>query len=80
MTSGGTGGHVAGRAWVESVGGRAACTQLRGGGALRGRAGEPRSVTDPANRPFLDSVARGECPAELEPSQREQARGCSTLC
>lgn len=37
-------------------------------------AGEPRDVTDPANRPFLDSVARGECPAELEPQDRNQAR------
>ncbi|KAK9832744.1 hypothetical protein WJX81_007147 [Elliptochloris bilobata] len=35
--------------------------------------GEPRSVTDPANRPFLDSVARGECPTELEPLERDQA-------
>lgn len=57
---------------------RPACSSGEGG-ALRGSAGEPRSVTDPANRPFLDSVARGECPAELEPSQREQARGRSTL-
>ncbi|KAK9812267.1 hypothetical protein WJX73_008879 [Symbiochloris irregularis] len=28
--------------------------------------GEPRSITDPANREFLDAVVRGECPRELE--------------
>lgn len=34
------------------------------------RAGEPRRLDDPANRAFLDSMARGECPAELEPASR----------
>lgn len=33
-------------------------------------AGEPRRLDDPANRAFLDSMARGECPAELEPASR----------
>ena len=33
-------------------------------------AGEPRRLDDPANRAFLDSMARGECPAELEPPSR----------
>lgn len=29
--------------------------------------GEPRSMTDPANMPFMQSIMRGECPAELDP-------------
>lgn len=33
-------------------------------------AGDPRRLDDPANRAFLDSMARGECPAELEPPSR----------
>ena len=38
------------------------------------RTGEPRSVTDPANQPFLDAVVRGECPAELDSAGREDVR------
>ena len=34
-------------------------------------AGEPRSVTDPANQQFLDAVVRGECPAELAQGGQE---------
>jgi UBX domain-containing protein 1 len=30
-------------------------------------AGEPRSMTDPANAPFMNAISRGECPAELDP-------------
>ena len=33
--------------------------------------GEPRSVTDPANQPFLEAVVRGECPSELDAGGRE---------
>lgn len=33
-------------------------------------AGEARHLNDPANRAFLDSIARGECPSELEPANR----------
>eukprot|EP00884_Botryococcus_braunii_P023028 jgi/Botrbrau1/9409/Bobra.0252s0034.1 len=33
--------------------------------------GEPRSLDDPSNKAFLDSVSRGECPAELEPPSRD---------
>lgn len=32
--------------------------------------GEPRSVADAANQPFLRSIEQGECPAELEPGSR----------
>ncbi|EIE21930.1 SEP-domain-containing protein [Coccomyxa subellipsoidea C-169] len=32
--------------------------------------GEPRRLDDPANKPFLDSIARGDCPKELAPSDR----------
>ncbi|BDA46940.1 NSFL1 cofactor p47 [Coccomyxa sp. Obi] len=32
--------------------------------------GEPRRLDDPANKPFLESMARGDCPQELEPSDR----------
>ncbi|CAL8471559.1 g11101 [Coccomyxa elongata] len=32
--------------------------------------GEPRRLDDPANKPFLQSMARGDCPQELEPSDR----------
>ena len=35
-------------------------------------AGEPRGITDPANRPFMESITRGECPAELDPGSRTQ--------
>lgn len=35
-------------------------------------AGEPRSINDPANRPFMESITRGECPAELDPGSRTQ--------
>ncbi|KAL3141421.1 hypothetical protein ABBQ32_004990 [Trebouxia sp. C0010 RCD-2024] len=34
--------------------------------------GEPRSINDPANRPFMESITRGECPAELDPGSRTQ--------
>ena len=27
---------------------------------------------DPANRSFMDSISRGECPAELDPANRTQ--------
>jgi UBX domain-containing protein 1 len=30
--------------------------------------GEPRDMRDPANAPFMNSIARGECPRELEPA------------
>jgi UBX domain-containing protein 1 len=33
--------------------------------------GEPRSLEDPANKAFLESVSRGECPKELEPPSRD---------
>jgi hypothetical protein len=36
-------------------------------------AAEPRRLDDPANKPFLDSIARGDCPKELEPSDRSIA-------
>ena len=29
--------------------------------------GEPRSVADPANQAFIQSITRGELPAELDP-------------
>ena len=35
------------------------------------RAGEPREISDPANRPFMESIGRGECPQELEPPSRD---------
>lgn len=35
-------------------------------------AGEPREIMDPANRPFMDSISKGECPAELDPGNRTQ--------
>ena len=35
-------------------------------------AGEPRNISDPANRPFMESITKGECPAELEPGSRDQ--------
>ena len=34
--------------------------------------GEPRSISDPANRPFMESITKGECPAELDPRSRTQ--------
>eukprot|EP01025_Chloroclados_australasicus_P003512 TRINITY_DN10839_c0_g3_i2.p1 TRINITY_DN10839_c0_g3~~TRINITY_DN10839_c0_g3_i2.p1 ORF type:complete len:411 (-),score=57.86 TRINITY_DN10839_c0_g3_i2:291-1427(-) len=33
--------------------------------------GEPRSVMDPANAPFMQAIMRGECPAELESEDRQ---------
>jgi len=36
------------------------------------RAGEPRDMRDPANAPFMNSIARGECPRELEPRDSSQ--------
>eukprot|EP01024_Parvocaulis_polyphysoides_P036144 TRINITY_DN3216_c0_g1_i2.p1 TRINITY_DN3216_c0_g1~~TRINITY_DN3216_c0_g1_i2.p1 ORF type:complete len:385 (-),score=88.94 TRINITY_DN3216_c0_g1_i2:385-1515(-) len=33
--------------------------------------GEARSVTDPANQPFMQAIMRGECPAELESPDRQ---------
>ena len=33
-------------------------------------AGEPRSISAPVNREFLDAVVRGECPRELETSSQ----------
>lgn len=38
---------------------------------MRIAAGEPRSLTDPANRAFLESVSEGKCPEELEPPSRD---------
>ena len=35
-------------------------------------AGEPRNIADPANRPFMESITKGECPAELDPGSRSQ--------
>ena len=35
-------------------------------------AGEARSISDPANRPFMESITKGECPAELDPGSRTQ--------
>ena len=35
-------------------------------------AGEPRNIADPANRPFMESISKGECPAELDPGSRTQ--------
>ena len=35
-------------------------------------AGEPRNITDPANRPFMESITKGECPAELDPGSQTQ--------
>ena len=35
-------------------------------------AGEPRNIADPANRPFMESITKGECPAELDPGRRSQ--------
>lgn len=35
------------------------------------RTGEPREIADPANRPFMESIGRGECPQELEPPSRD---------
>ena len=35
-------------------------------------AGEPRDIADPANRPFMESITKGECPAELDPGSRSQ--------
>jgi len=35
-------------------------------------AGEPRNIADPANRPFMESITKGECPAELDPGARSQ--------
>ena len=47
-----------------------------GGSALRACApvavGEPRNIADPANRPFMESITKGECPAELDPGSRSQ--------
>ncbi|KAL0025359.1 hypothetical protein WJX79_011059 [Trebouxia sp. C0005] len=34
--------------------------------------GEPRDIADPANRPFMESITKGECPAELDPGSRSQ--------
>ena len=34
--------------------------------------GEPRNIADPANRPFMESITKGECPAELDPGSRSQ--------
>lgn len=34
--------------------------------------GEPRNIADPANRPFMESITRGECPTELDPGNRSQ--------
>lgn len=34
--------------------------------------GEPRNIADPANRPFMESITTGECPAELDPGSRSQ--------
>ncbi len=39
--------------------------------AVARRAGEPREIADPANRPFMESIGRGECPQELEPPSRD---------
>ena len=43
------------------------------------RAGEPRSITAPANREFLDAVVRGECPRELEAASQGQPVNVSLL-
>ncbi|DBA76970.1 hypothetical protein WJX77_003686 [Trebouxia sp. C0004] len=34
--------------------------------------GEPRNIADPENRPFMESITKGECPAELDPGSRSQ--------
>eukprot|EP01024_Parvocaulis_polyphysoides_P028512 TRINITY_DN25774_c0_g2_i1.p1 TRINITY_DN25774_c0_g2~~TRINITY_DN25774_c0_g2_i1.p1 ORF type:complete len:308 (-),score=52.18 TRINITY_DN25774_c0_g2_i1:230-1090(-) len=33
--------------------------------------GEARSITDPANDPFMEAIRRGECPPELESEDRQ---------
>ena len=47
-------------------------TQVHSSTTSGGHAGEPRNITDPANRPFMESITKGECPAELDPGNRSQ--------
>lgn len=42
--------------------------------------GPLRKQDDPANKPFLQSIELGECPHELEPSDRKTPVSNSTLC
>lgn len=42
--------------------------------------GEPRSMNDPANLPFMEAIMRGQLPPELDPGDPNVQVGVDGVC